>query len=97
MSNELEGLPTSYSILYIDSITGRTCSAVTIPISSNYCIGLSCQYAFEVSSSYCTSVTNFTISAFATNVFGDGPHQISNGQIIRNNIMEKPQSNNSSK
>ena len=74
ISDAIDGSPTSYTIQYSDS---RATSSVgcndseTIPASS--CRGSICNYVFEIANSSC-SPDDIIVTAFATNVFGDGPH-----------------------
>lgn len=46
---------------------------INIPVPSELCLDWTCRHAFEVSLSSCLSSSDFTISAFATNIFGNGP------------------------
>ena len=63
----------SYSITYYDSISGKNCGSAIIPFSSYSCVGGICKHIFDVSFSSCPSTGDFSITAYATNVFGDGP------------------------
>ena len=40
---------------------------------SDFCVDGVCRHIYDSSSSVCDSDTHFAITAFATNVFGDGP------------------------
>jgi hypothetical protein len=42
-------------------------------VPSDFCTNKFCGHIFDSSSSVCDSVTYFVITAYATNVFGDGP------------------------
>ena len=57
------------------------CSSITLPASS--CDDGVCTSVYEVSSSSCPPQTDISVSAFATNVFGNG--QLSDSLIIGNN------------
>ena len=66
-----DGSAISYTITYIDSISGSICGLTSIAASS--CGSRICTDWFDLSSSMCKNSSNITVAAFATNVFGDGP------------------------
>ena len=77
---------TSSTITYSDTTTGSVCGMITIPLSSELCLNWTCRHAFEVSSSSCRSSSDFTITAFATNLFGNGP--ISSPVYIKKAVLQ---------
>ena len=72
--NEIVLSVVSYSISYYDATSNILCGSVVIQHSSmNYCVNKTCRHVFDISLSPCHSSSNFSITALATNVFGDGP------------------------
>ena len=69
----IDGSASSYTITYYSFFSGSICGTATIPVPSDFCINGICRHVFDSSSSVCDSVTDFVITAYATNVFGDGP------------------------
>lgn len=76
ISDEIDGFPTSYTVIYSDFNSGSICrlSTISTVLSScedgNYCQG----HHFVISSpGPCSSNHDISISVFATNVLGNGP------------------------
>ena len=69
----IDGSASSYTITYYSFFSGSICGRATIPVPSDFCIDGICRHVFDSSSSVCNAVTHFVITAYATNVFGDGP------------------------
>ena len=67
----IDGSAKSYTITYSDSSSGSSCASATIPASS--CEGGVCSHRFDISSSPCRLSPDITLTAFATNILGDGP------------------------
>ena len=70
-ANGIDGSATSYTILFSEATSGDQCDFVSI--SASTCKSRVCSYEFEVSSSSCPPLKDITVTAFATNVLGDGP------------------------
>ena len=66
----IDGSATSFTITYINSISGSICGFNGIVASS--CASRVCTDWFDLSSSPCKNSSNITVAAFATNVLGDG-------------------------
>ena len=71
ITDGFDGSATSYTISYTDLTSGYICGSTTIPASA--CENGVCSDWFDISSSLCTQSTNITVTAFATNLLGDGP------------------------
>ena len=57
--------------MYTDSSSGIICHSSTLMASS--CFDGSCNHTFDVlASSNCPSLANISVTAFATNILGDG-------------------------
>ena len=79
VSDSIDGSATSYTIEYSDSTSSTGCNdSVTIPAS--LCINNVCNHVFKIASSFC-SPSDISVTAFATNVFGDGPHSSAGKKI----------------
>ena len=66
----IDGSAISYTLTYLDSITGDPCSTATIPSFS--CVEGICNHTFEVSLSSCTPCVDINITVYATNILGNG-------------------------
>ena len=60
----------SYTITYVNSISGTTCGAVIIPAS--ICDDWTCSHLFEITSSSCTPSAKINVTAYFTTSLGDG-------------------------
>ena len=80
VSDNIDGSATSYTIQFSDSTSSTDCKdSVTIPASS--CSGRVCNYEFEIANSSCSLSADITVTAFATNVFGDGRHSTTSKKV----------------
>jgi hypothetical protein len=70
ITDGIEGSTISYTITYVDSISGDFCNSVTIPASS--CIDGMCNHTFEVTLSSCPPCVDINITVYATNILGNG-------------------------
>lgn len=70
ISDGIDGSATSYTINYLDSISGDFCSSATIPASS--CVDGTCNHTFEVSTSSCPPCVDINITVYSTNILGNG-------------------------
>lgn len=68
---EIDSSTTSYTLLYYDSLSGIMCDLVTIELI--LCQSRACSHEFKISSSSCLTTANINVTAFGSNVFGDGP------------------------
>ena len=72
ISDGIDGSATSYTIMYTDPTSRRTCGSITI--SASECTSGQCDHMFNIpSDSVCSNATGIVISVFATNILGDGP------------------------
>lgn len=69
-ADRIDGSVLSYTINYIDTLSGISCGLATIPASS--CRGGVCHHVFEASSSSCPVSDYITVTVFGTSVFGNG-------------------------
>ena len=74
ISDDIDGSPIRYTIIYSDSSNKKLCSMDIIEASSDSCEEDVCTHMFDVSSSSCSPSTDISVSVFATNILGDGPH-----------------------
>ena len=72
ISDDVDGSASSYTITYYSLFSGSICGRATIPVPSDFCVNGICRHVFDSSSSVCNDVTQFYVTAYATNVFGDG-------------------------
>ena len=70
ISDGIDGSAISYTITYMDSITGDPCSLATITASS--CVEGICKHTFEVSLSSCPPCVDINVTVYATNILGNG-------------------------
>ena len=70
ISDGIDGSATSYTISYLDSISGDLCSSATIPAS--LCVEGMCNHTFEVSTSSCPPCVDINITIYVTNILGNG-------------------------
>lgn len=80
ISEGIDGSPISYTIIYVDSVNNAPCFNVTIPASECTCETnimdiCSCKHDmnFETVVTERCDQTDINITAFATNILGDGP------------------------
>ena len=72
ISDGIDGSPISYTIIYSDTITGDVCLNATL--SASECEGGVCRHMLSYGSlSECSPQGTVSISAYATNILGDGP------------------------
>ena len=69
-SEDISGSPVSFTIIYSDSTTNAVCLQTTISASS--CENGVCNHVFVPSLSDCPTTADIDVSAFATNLLGDG-------------------------
>ena len=67
----INGSAISYSVNYLDSISGGVYGSDKILASS--CVDGSCSSSFEISSLMCLPSAGINVTIFATFVIGDGP------------------------
>ena len=85
ISNEIDSSALSYSISYFDSTSNILCgSAIILP---TFCITGTCRHIFDLALSSCIMGTKFTLTAMATNVFGNGT--VSNYSVSVSDTDEK--------
>ena len=70
ISDGINGSANSYTIIYSDLASQRTCGEDTIPASA--CQNQVCKNLFNVTASSCTQDTNISVIVYATNMLGDG-------------------------
>ena len=70
ITDKLDGSATSYTITYTDSTFSYICGSTVI--SASTCESGICSDWFDIASSPCAQSTNVTVTAFATNLLGDG-------------------------
>ena len=72
----INGSPTSYTVIFSDLTSGSICDLSTVPSAPNNCDnGNSCQlqwHKFAISSP-CSYNHDISVSVFATNILGNGP------------------------
>jgi hypothetical protein len=61
-----------YRIMYVDSVSGKTCGSADIP-ASMCAPNTACSQIFNYSLSTCPSPVDIIIDVFATNLIGRGP------------------------
>ena len=72
IADGIDGSPISYTIIYSDTTTGVVCLEATLPASD--CERGICRHMlFDRSLSECFPQGNVSVSAYATNLLGDGP------------------------
>ena len=74
ITDGIDGFATRYTINYRDIVSDKICSSAVIPASS--CEEISCNHMVEISTSLCPPFTVINVTAFATNVLGNGPTSI---------------------
>ena len=61
-----------YTVVYMDSVSGKTCGSTDIPASM--CISnKACSQIFNFSSSACPNPMDIIVHVFGTNIIGRGP------------------------
>ena len=72
IADGIDGSPISYTVIYSDTTTGDVCLEATLPASE--CERGICRHMpFDRSHSECIPQGNVSVSAYATNLLGDGP------------------------
>ena len=66
---DIDLLPTLITINYYDATLGTMCGSTNIPASL---CETDCVHVFNISLSLCPPTVNINITAFATNIFGNG-------------------------
>ena len=76
ISNGIDGSANSYTITYSEATSGNVCGSAIIPTSS--CDDRECRYLLKIdlSSSCLSSTGSVCMTAFATNVIGNGPNTV---------------------
>ena len=72
----INGSPTSYTVIISDLTSGSICDLSTVPSAPNTCDdGKYCQLQWHkfALSSPCSSNHDISVSVFATNILGNGP------------------------
>ena len=71
ITDEVDGSAASYTITYTDSTFSYICGSTVI--SASTCESGVCSDWFDIASSPCARSTSVMVTAFATNLLGDGP------------------------
>ena len=69
-SDGIDGSATSFSIIYSDSRSGSSCGSTVLPSSD--CQAGICSHVFQINNSDCPPCVDINITAFSTNVLGNG-------------------------
>ena len=72
------GVALSYTIKYLNVVTGSTCGSATLPAS--LCRNGICNHKFDIAFSSCSSYSDVIVSISASNILGNG--QARNSTLI---------------
>jgi hypothetical protein len=62
-----------YTVMYVDSVSGKTCGSADIRPASMCTPNKACSQIFNYSLSTCPSPVDIVVDVFATNLIGRGP------------------------
>ena len=71
ITDDIDGSPNVYTIIYSELMSGKLCGLFTVQASS--CVDERCVHKFNISSSSCSISYDISVSMFSTNIFGEGP------------------------
>ena len=92
ISDNIDGSPTSYNIMYSDFTTGRICGLFSIPATT--CQDGACRHKSQIASP-CSPNDDISVSVLSTNILGSGPPSqpvvfgvIADGESVANDHSE---------
>ena len=74
ITNNINGSPVNYTIVYTELTFGTICGSEVIPASS--CNGRVCNHYFDILVSSSCPPSTVEVTVFATNVLGRGPSSV---------------------